>query len=131
MKTIIALSVALFAGAGLVRAADESFPDITHAELQKAIAEKQVTLLDANGSDSFKSGHIPGAIDFTADKEALASKLPANKDALVVAYCANENCPAYKQAALAAQKLGYTNVKHYAKGIMGWKASGAPVDSAK
>ena len=119
------------AGAGLVRAADPSFPDITHAELQKAIADKQVTLLDANGTDSYKAGHIPGALDFTADKDALAVKLPEKKDSLIVAYCANENCPAYKEAALAAQKLGYTNVKHYAKGIMGWKAAGAATEPGK
>ena len=30
-------------------------------------------------------------------------------------------------AAKAAKELGYTNVKHYAPGISGWKQSGAPV----
>jgi rhodanese-related sulfurtransferase len=57
----------------------------------------------------------------------LKSKLPANKKALIVAYCANPMCGAYKRAAAAAQKLGYTNVKHYSPGIMGWKKSGAKV----
>ena len=31
-------------------------------------------------------------------------------------------------AADAAVKLGYTNVKHFAPGIAGWKKSGAPTE---
>jgi rhodanese-related sulfurtransferase len=46
----------------------------------------------------------------------------------VVAYCGNEYCTAYLSAATAAQQLGYTNVKHYAPGIDGWKKSGAKLD---
>jgi rhodanese-related sulfurtransferase len=31
---------------------------------------------------------------------------------------------AYKQAATAAEKLGYKNVKHLSAGISGWKDAG-------
>ena len=106
----------------------EKFPDISHEELTKAIEEKKVALIDVNGSDSYKAGHIPGAIDFESDKKDLASKLPKDKDTLVVAYCGNEQCGAYQSAAKAAKELGYTNVKHYSKGIAGWKKSGAKVE---
>lgn len=108
----------------LVAFAAEKFPDISHDELKSAIAEKKVVLIDVNGSDSYKAGHIPGAIDFDAAKGELASKLPADKNALVVAYCANEQCSAYQAGARKAKELGYTNVKHYPKGIQGWKESG-------
>jgi rhodanese-related sulfurtransferase len=80
--------------------------------------------IDVNGSLSFQTGHIPGAIDFASTKAELAGKLPSDKNALIVAYCGNERCSAYAAGAKAAQALGYTNVKHYAKGIQGWKASG-------
>jgi rhodanese-related sulfurtransferase len=104
--------------------ADDKYPDISHDELKAAIAKKAVTLLDLNGSASYDKAHIPGAIDFTKIKpEELASKLPKDKGALIVAYCANENCTAYQKGAAAAKELGYTNVKHYAKGIMGWTAA--------
>ena len=105
----------------------EKFPDISHEELTKAIEEKKVALIDVNGSDSYKAGHIPGAIDFESAKKDLASKLPKDKDTLVVAYCGNEQCGAYQAGAKAAKELGYTNVKHYSKGIAGWKKSGAEV----
>ena len=101
-----------------------TFPDITLPELKSAIAAKQVTLLDVNGPVSYANGHIPGAIDFTAHTANLSSVLPADKNALVVAYCGNEHCGAYARAAEAAQKLGYTNVQHFKPGIAGWKEAG-------
>lgn len=123
MKTLATLLCALLI-TPLLAFAGEKFPDISHEELKKAIAEKQVALIDVNGSDSYKEGHIPGAIDFESQKAALASVLPSDKNALVVAYCGNEQCGAYAAGAKAAKELGYTNVKHYAKGIQGWKKAG-------
>lgn len=122
MKTMTALFCAIALTPLLALGAD--YPEISHAELKKAIEEKKVTLLDVNGSDSWKDGHIPGAVDFTTAKKELTGKLPSDKGALVVAYCGNENCGAYAAGAKAAQALGYTNVKHYKPGIAGWKAKG-------
>jgi rhodanese-related sulfurtransferase len=117
----------MFALSAIARAEDK-YPDISHDELKSALSAKHVTLLDVNGTETYKTGHIPGAIDFTKDKDAIAAKLPKDKSALIVAYCANENCSAYQQGAKAAKDLGYTNVKHYAKGIMGWKSAGEPTE---
>lgn len=122
MKKILTLFVA--AAAGLTAWAAASFPDISHDDLKAAIAAKQVTLIDVNGSESYAEGHIPGAMDFDAVKADLAKKLPGDKAALVVAYCGGPQCQAYKQAAAAAAALGYTNVKHYSGGISGWEKKG-------
>lgn len=103
---------------------------ISHQDLVAAISAQQVTLLDVNGTDSYRDGRIPGAIDFTANEKKLAALLPKNKDALIVAYCGNEYCGAYKAAASTAKALGYTNVKHYSPGIDGWKKSGAKVEKS-
>jgi rhodanese-related sulfurtransferase len=124
MKKLLTLVCALVIGLSSVALAVDKFPDISHDELKSAIAAKKVTLLDVNGSETYAKGHIPGAMDFTKVKAELAAKLPKDKGALIVAYCANEACSAYQQGATAAKELGYTNVKHYAKGIMGWKDSG-------
>jgi rhodanese-related sulfurtransferase len=105
-----------------------SFPDISLADLKADIAAKKVTLLDVNGPVSYANGHIPGAIDYTAHTADLTKVLPADKSALVVAYCGNEHCGAYARAAEAASKLGYTNVQHFKPGIAGWKAAGEPTD---
>ena len=104
------------------------YPDISITELKKAIAEKKVTVLDVNGSDSFQKGHIPTAIDFRAKKAEIASALPSDKSALVVAYCGGPTCGAYAAAAKAASELGYTNVKHLSAGISGWLQAGEPTE---
>jgi rhodanese-related sulfurtransferase len=117
LATVCALalsSIAVFAG---------EYPDISIAELKKAIAEKKVTVIDVNGADSYKAGHVPSALDFDAVESKLATVLPKDKAALVVAYCGSPSCSAYTAAANAAKKLGYTNVKHLSAGISGWKAA--------
>jgi rhodanese-related sulfurtransferase len=129
MKNLFAI-LACFTLAVSAFAATPTITDITQSELQAAIAGKSAVIFDVNGSDSYREGHIPGAIDFLAHRDELASLLPADKNALVVAYCANVHCPMYKLAAEAAIKLGYTNVKHFAPGIEGWRQSGAPTDKS-
>ena len=41
-----------------------------------------MTLIDVNGSSSYKAGHIPGAIDFATVKKELAAKLKISEPAL-------------------------------------------------
>ncbi len=120
MRTLTATLCALILSS-LAAFAGDKFPDITHDQLKQAIAEKKVVIIDVNGTDSYKAGHIPGAIDFEKAEAKLAEQLPKDKGALIVAYCGNEQCPAYAFAAEKAKELGYTNVKHYAPGIAGWK----------
>jgi len=122
LALILALGVSGFAA---------EFADISKEDLTKAITAKTVAVIDVNGSESFKAGHIPGAIDFAAKKGELATLLPADKSTLIVAYCGGPACGAWKAAAEAAAALGYTNVQHFKAGISGWKSSGAAVESVQ
>ena len=121
MKKLLALTAALVFSA-LVFAGE--YPDISIKDLKKAIADKNVTVIDVNGTESWEKGHIPSALDFEKNSESFAKILPQDKSALVVAYCGGPKCMAYKQAAQAAEKLGYKNVKHLSAGISGWKEAG-------
>ena len=121
MKKLIML-IASLAFVASIHAAD--FATITIDQLKSAMTSQKVVLLDANGTSSWQSGHIPGAIDFSANQDHLANILPSDKDVLVVAYCGNPQCPAYHAAAEAARKLGYKNIKHLTAGIQGWKGAG-------
>ncbi|MBA3700507.1 MAG: rhodanese-like domain-containing protein [Planctomycetes bacterium] len=125
MKT--ALFALLFTVSSSVFAAD--FADIAHKDLTAAIEAKSVVVIDVNGSDSFAKGRIPSAIDFEAQEKELAKVLPADKNALVVAYCGSPQCNAWKQAAKAVAALGYTNVKHYNGGLSGWKEAGGKLQA--
>jgi rhodanese-related sulfurtransferase len=128
MKTLLALlATSLLA----VAAQAGEFPDISVADVKKAIAEKKATLIDVNGTDSWKKGHVPGAIDFATAKADLAKALPSDKSSLVIAYCGGPTCGAYAAAAKAAKELGYTNVKHMSAGISGWKDAGEKTEAGK
>ena len=118
MKKVLATLCALALSAVSLHAGD--YPDISIAELKKAIASKKVIVIDVNGSDSSKAGHVPTALNYADIQSSLASALPKDKDALVVAYCGGPACHAYTKAADAAAKLGYSNVKHLSAGISGW-----------
>src|ERR1043165_7863085 len=104
MKKLLALAAALVFAATVYAA---EVPDISIDDLKKAIESKKVVLIDANDSESWQKGHIPGAVHWDATKEKLASVLPKEKDALVVAYCGGPKCKAYQKAANAAKDLGY------------------------
>ena len=127
MKKLLASSAFVLVSLA-AHAAD--FADVSLAELKAAMAAKKVALVDVNGDDSYREGHIPGAVLFEG-KEKLAKQLPADKGTLVVAYCGGPSCNAYRAAAKAAESLGYTNVKHFGAGIRGWKSAGEKTEAAK
>ena len=125
MKHLIAFAAVLALATGLYAG---EVKDITIPELKTALTTGHVALLDANGTKSWQEGHIAGAIDFKGNEDKLASLLPKDKSALVIAYCGSPKCMAYKAAAAAAQKLGYTNVRHLPDGIKGWVKAGEPTE---
>jgi rhodanese-related sulfurtransferase len=128
MKSILTLIAALFCTANVFAG---EFPDISVAEVKAAIEAKKATIIDVNGAGSYKAGHVPTAVSFAAVKADLAKALPADKGALVIAYCGGPSCGAYAAAAKAAKELGYTNVKHMSAGISGWKSAGEKTEAAQ
>ncbi len=127
MKSILTLLAALFCSATVFAG---EFPDISIPEVKAAIEAKNATIIDVNGGGSYKAGHVPTAVSFAAVKGDLAKALPADKGALVIAYCGGPSCGAYAAAAKAAKELGYTNVKHMSAGISGWKSAGEKTEAA-
>jgi rhodanese-related sulfurtransferase len=105
-----------------------SVPSISQSELVAAITGKTVTVIDLNGTASWRKARIPGAIDAQANAKTLASTLPKDKKALVVVYCGSEQCGAWKQGADFAVAQGYTNVRRFAPGITGWMKAGGKTD---
>jgi len=103
-------------------------PQISLKELKLAVSTKKATIIDANGIDMFKDGHIPGALSYAKDGSKLASVLPADKSTPIVAYCGGPMCSAWEDVAKAVHALGYNNVKHFKGGIKGWKEAGELVE---
>lgn len=104
----------------------EGYPEISAPELRKLLG-RGVTVLDCNGTDSYQLEHIPGSVDYLGGYLHLKRLLPADKQALIVAYCGGSQCPMYKLGADDARRLGYRNIRHLSSGLQGWKALGYPV----
>ena len=57
----------------------------------------------------------------------LAVQVKAGIEEVCVVICPGDQ-PAYHAAAVAAKKLGYTNIKHLVAGIQGWKSAGEKIE---
>ena len=123
-KLLPLLAVALLAATSYAG----EFADVSIKEVKALAESKKAVILDVNGTESYQKGHVPTALNYEAVKDKLASTLPADKDTLIVAYCGSPKCKAYKEAAEAAEKLGYKNVKHMSAGIKGWKDAGEKLE---
>lgn len=128
MKKAIAFLATIAMAASLSAA---EFPDVSIKEVRELSESKKAVIIDVNGTESYNKGHVPGALNFAAVKDDLASKLPKDKNTTIVAYCGNPRCQAYQAAAKAASKLGYKNVKHMSAGIAGWKEAGEKIEKGE
>ena len=107
-----------------------TYPDISIKEVKAKLDKGNIVLLDANAEKRYNRSHVPTAISFYK-AEDLSKVLPEDKDSLIVAYCSEPLCSAYKDAADAAAALGYTNVKRMSAGIRGWIKAGMEVEKVK
>lgn len=70
----------------------------------------------------YDKGHIPMAVSIPFSQfDKMTDKLPKDKDALLIFYCGGLKCPLSHKSAFKAEKLGYRNVKVFAKGFPAWK----------
>ncbi len=85
---------------------------------------EEYVLLDVLGEDSYREGHIDGALNLPVGgitKESAEKIL--GKDARVVVYCGGFLCTASTSAAKKLSALGYT-VLDYKGGLKEWKEKG-------
>lgn len=85
-----------------------------------------VTVLDVNGTDTrTRYGVIPGAklLSHFAEYD-VGKELPADKNAILVFYCAATQCTSAGTAAQRALAAGYVNVFVLDAGIKGWTEAG-------
>ena len=84
-------------------------------------------LIDARPGKRFGGGHVPGAKSAFPKDEDFLSKLPADKNALLVFYCGGPTCPYTGVSVKKAQEAGYTHIKGFQAGLPGWKKAQLPV----
>ena len=105
-------------------------PTITRAELEQAIAEGGVTVVEALPPMYFHDAHLPGAINVPHDRvRELAPALLPDRDAAIVVYCANTPCQNSGIATRELIAMGYRDVREYAEGKQDWVEAGLPVET--
>ena len=103
---------------------------ITRDELAAAIANSEVTVVDALPASYYEQQHLPGAVNlYVEDAATRAAEVLPNKSSAIVAYCSNESCPNSEGVARTLTRLGYTDVRKYREGLQDWVEAGLPTES--
>lgn len=99
-------------------------PKLGVAELEKAMNDKSVVIVDARYPRDYQSGHVPGAINvpvFTtqAERRKLLGHVP--KEARVIVYCQSEGCQFDEALGSALVAEGIENVSLFPGGWTKWE----------
>lgn len=88
-------------------------------------------LIEVLAPKDFHDAHLPGAenVPLSESFEERVRDAVPDKNAEVVLYCANTECPASEKAARRMEALGYEHVLDYEEGKAGWKDAGLPMAS--
>ncbi|HET9581728.1 MAG TPA: rhodanese-like domain-containing protein [Gemmatimonadota bacterium] len=84
-------------------------------------------LIDARDSVQYAQEHIPGSIQISYVDIRPGAKLPP-RDARIVVYCSDSDCPISQYAHDALTQLGYGEVYDMRAGLQGWKEAGFPTE---
>jgi rhodanese-related sulfurtransferase len=120
---------------------NETQPDFSHGyrEIQTDALSKLVRsanpllmIVDARMPEYDDGKRIPGAkvIPVNATIENITANLP-DKQAMIVVYCENAQCPASGLLADRLVRMGYKNVWKYKGGIEEWEARGQKIERGK
>jgi len=102
------------------------YPAIVDVEFVKQYVKtpprQDAMIIDARPKRAkYDKGHIPGAVSIPNTQfDKLKDRLPKDKDTLLVFYCGGLKCKLSHKSAYKAEKLGYKNVKVFAKGFPNW-----------
>jgi hypothetical protein len=86
---VLALVVAVRAGAGGTAKEGDGFTLMSAGDLAKILGQKDVAVFDANSAETYAKGHVPGATFLEEYRKFPASVLPADKATRVIFYCKN------------------------------------------
>lgn len=101
---------------------------LTTADFEKGIAQKNIQLLDVRTADEYKGGHIAQALqaDWNNQEQFKSRVQHIDKSKPVYIYCAAGGRS--KKAADWFRNNGFTEVYDLSGGFIKWKADGKPVE---
>jgi rhodanese-related sulfurtransferase len=110
----------------------ESGIEIDNIDLAKKIYDRGgSTFVDARSAESYKHGHIKGALSLPVDEfdnliDIFLDHHPVDQPLIV--YCAGRSCEDSHRLAQMLRGLGYKQVSVMIDGYPGWEAGGFPIE---
>ncbi len=108
-----------------VKVTGGSYTNVTPAELDRMLKDKDFTLINVHTPFDGKIAHTDLFIPYDQITQDI-SKLPGDKNARIVLYCRSGHMSDI--AAKSLIQLGYTNIWNLAGGMAAWENSGLPLD---
>jgi rhodanese-related sulfurtransferase len=124
--------MALLCGIAAVHGSDaaEPAPEVSTAELSSLLQNgPPLRLVNVLPGILHNERHIPGSVHIPLSALRVSPHMPADKDMLVVFYCMGKLCLYSSRAAGVAREMGYTNLRVYRDGLLGWQQAGLPTAS--
>lgn len=114
-----------------VDALDPTLQRISAKTLAGMLDDPSVSIVDARDPASFDRGHIPGALNLTADTAAeimQVQSLPIPQENFVVTYCDGGTCAVSEYLGnLLQDEAGCREVHVLEGGFLGWASSDLPI----
>lgn len=120
--------------AAAVLSAESPVQEIDQATLKLIVAGDPHLLLDARPPDSYRAGHLPGALNLPAyEFDSYFPRVRHLFDAAqtVIVYCSSSSCQDADMLAGELQVQGIANLTLYRAGFAEWSETGNPVNSGE
>lgn len=110
----------------------EGTTTISVEEAQRLHAQG-VPFIDVRNPRLYARRHVPGAVHLNLSDNFNLANLSAavGKNEPFVIYCSGLKCPRSSKAAAWAVEWGFTQVKYFREGIVGWRDAGLPMESSE
>ena len=102
-------------------------------QVKRLLADGKALFIDARDEESYRKGHVKGAINIFGDEpdqhfEAIA---PLPRDTLIVIYCNGPDCHLGRALAEFMKVLEFTSLYLYDDGWEGWQKAGMQEEQSK
>lgn len=96
--------------------------------MEMMVNNQKFKLVEVLSEESYKSGHIPGAINLPLENLKELAKKNLKKTDTVVVYCASYHCNASTKAAEILLNLGYSKTVDFKGSKKLWVDSGLELE---
>src|SRR5262245_29951699 len=107
--------------------------EISRQQVQRLMFRSTARLVEVLPEQSFRTAHLPGAVNVPLDAEFeqhIQDAVP-DRNTLVIVYCADRQCRLSPEAALQLDRLGYNKVFDYKAGKADWQQAGLEVEKGE